>query len=58
MVSAKAPTDKFIVALEDIGAIAASKNSELLGSHEGFRKLFRDAVVETQPGGLCGLGWT
>lgn len=58
MVSAKAPTDNSIGALEEIGAIAASENLELLGSHEGFRKLFRDAVVETQPGGLCGLGWT
>ena len=46
----KASTDNFVVALEGIGAIAAGKDSTLLGSHEDFRVLFRKAVLETQAG--------
>lgn len=46
----KASTDNFIVALEAIGAIAAQKDSTLLGSHDDFRALFRKAVLETQQG--------
>lgn len=38
------------MALEGIGAIAAGKDSALLGTHEEFRKLFRKAVLETQDG--------
>lgn len=46
----KASTDNFVVALEGIGAIAAGKDSTLLGSHEDFRTLFKKAVLETQDG--------
>ena len=44
-----------MVAFEEIGAIAASKSTELLGSHEEFRELFRKAVLETQQGVSLGL---
>lgn len=43
------------MALEEIGAIAASKSTELLGSHEEFRELFRNAVLETQQGVSIGM---
>ena len=39
-----------MVALEAIGAIAAEKDSTLLGSYEEFRALFRKVVLETRLG--------
>ncbi|CAF9937756.1 hypothetical protein IMSHALPRED_000534 [Imshaugia aleurites] len=51
----KATTDNFMVGFEEIGGIAAGKSSELLGSHEEFRELFRKAIEETQQGVSLGL---
>ena len=51
----KASTDQLMMALEEIGAIAAGKSAPLLGSHEEFRELFKNAVVETQQGVSVGM---
>lgn len=51
----KASTDQIMMALEEIGAIAAGKSAPLLGSHEKFRELFKNAVVETQQGVSVGM---
>ena len=54
----KASTDNFVVALEAIGAIAPGKDSNLLGTHEEFRRLFRKAVLETQEGVTISMDMT
>ena len=46
----KASTDNYMLGLEEIGAIAADRSTELLGSHEEFRDLMKNAVQETQQG--------
>ena len=46
----KATTDNYLMGMEDIGVMAASKPSALLGSHEEFRDLFTKAVQETEQG--------
>ena len=39
-----------MLAIEEIGAIAAEKPSALLGSHENFREVLKNAVKENQQG--------
>ena len=51
----KATTDNFLMGLEEIGAIATSKSIALLGSHEEYKELFKNAVLETQQGVSLGL---
>ena len=39
-----------MLGIEEIGAIAAEKSSALLGSHEEFQELLKNAVQENQQG--------
>ena len=39
-----------MLGFEDVGAIAAAKSNALVGSHEEFRELLKNAVQENQQG--------
>jgi len=51
----RASTDNFIMALEEIGAIASAKNVDLLGTSEDFKALWQRAVTETEKGVSVGM---
>ncbi|KAI9878275.1 MAG: hypothetical protein M1830_001375 [Pleopsidium flavum] len=51
----RASTDNFIMALEEIGAIASAINVDLLGTSEEFKAFWKRAVMETEKGVSIGM---
>jgi len=51
----RASTDNFIMALEEIGAIASAKDVELLGTWDDYRALWKRALMETERGVSIGM---